>query len=450
MLVFVKNMARLVGVDKTMLTDIKKLLTLHNPLFGKKLDLNLSVVGIPRFLKYYRPISDTSVEVPIGALPDIVKKVGKNDVEIIDNRVSNLQPDYFSSLKFTGKLRDYQEDIVQACMSKTVGIIQSMTGSGKTAAFVALIIRRKEPTLILVNTLELANQTISSFTKFTNIKTSDIGFIGDQRFEVKPITIGLHQTMAKLADAKFSLIDERFGQVIADEVHIVGAKTYYRTMTHLSAKYKFGFSATPKRDDGLTDVIHFATGPTIHEVPKEKLTKVLITPSYKTIDTNYRYYLFSSQEYQEMITDMAEDRERNKLIADTWRKDYKGRSTIILCLRVIHLEILHRMFPKESVMLHSKMKKKDRAAALEKIISGEKTIVLSTYGLFSTGIDVPRLEVLMLAAPMKSEVKLKQAAGRLMRMCDGKTSAEIIDFVDKGVDLLKYQFYKRSRILKNL
>jgi superfamily II DNA or RNA helicase len=448
MLVFIKNMARLVGVESVMLRDIKNLLTLHNPLFGKKLDLNLSVVGIPKFLKYYRSISETSIEVPVGALPEILKKFDKKDIEIIDSRVSNLQPDYFSSLKFTGKLRDYQEDIIQACLPKTVGIVQAMTGSGKTIVFIALIMKRQEPTLILVNTLELANQTISSFTKFTNIKAADIGFIGDGRFEIKPVTVGLHQTMAKLEDNKFNLIDERFGQIIADEVHICGAQTYYRTMTHLSAKYKYGFSATPKRDDGLTEAIHFATGPTIHEVPKDKLTSVLITPSYKTIDTEYQYYLFNSQEYQEMITDMAEDVKRNKLIVDTWKKNYKGRSTIILCLRVAHLEILHKMLPKESVMLHSKMKKKDRASALEQIISGEKTIVLSTYGLFSTGIDVPRLEVLMLAAPMKSEVKLKQAAGRLMRMCKGKTSAEIVDFVDKNIDLLKFQYYKRGRILR--
>ena len=105
-------------------------------------------------------------------------------------------------------------------------------------------------------------------------------------------------------------------------------------MTNLSAKYKFGFSATPKRDDGLTDVIHFATGPKVHTVPKEELTDVLIKPTYRVINTDYNLYLFSPQDYQSMITDMAEDRDRNKLIVDTWKKDYNGKSTIMLGSRL--------------------------------------------------------------------------------------------------------------------
>lgn len=449
MIIILENMAKIIDVDKKFMSEIKDFLTLINPVFKKRLELKLSVLDIPKTLKYYRQISESSIEVPIGALQDILQIIN-SPVDIIENRVSNIQKEYFDNLQFTGKLRDYQEEIVNACMGETTGIIQAMTGSGKTAAFVALTIKRKEPTLILVNTIELANQTIQAFSNFTNLESNKIGFIGDGKFEVNPVSVGLHQTMARLPEAKFNILNERFGQIIADEVHIVGAKTYYNTMTNLSAMYKFGFSATPKRDDGLTAAIHFATGPTIHEVPKEKLTNILVKPSYTTIDTQYNYYLFSSQEYQEMLTDMAEDVERNNLIVDTWYNTYKGLSTIILTLRLTQLEILHNRFKKESVMLHSKMKKKDRKSALEKIISGEKQIILSTYGLFSTGIDVPRLEVLFLAAPMKSEVKLRQAAGRLMRMCKNKTSATIVDFVDVNVGLLKHQHYIRNKILKNL
>lgn len=221
-------------------------------------------------------------------------------------------------------------------------------------------------------------------------------------------------------------------------------------MTKLEAKYKFGFSATPKREDGMTPLIHFATGPTIHTVPKEKLESVLIKPSYRVIDTDYSFPLLSSSDYQFMISDLSEDATRNFLIAEYWKTNFSGKSTIMLCLRLSQLFALHKMFPENSVVLHSKMKKDDRKETMRLITSGEKEIVISTYGLFSTGIDVPRLEVLMLCAPIKSEVKLKQAAGRLMRMCEGKTSASIIDFADKNVDLLKYQFYKRQRILKNL
>jgi len=323
--------------------------------------------------------------------------------------------------------------------------------SGKTITFVALTLERKEPTLILVHTIELANQTVNAFAKFTNLKVEDIGFIGDGRWDVKPITVALHQTMAKLDSKRFDLINERFGQVIADEVHIVGAETYYNTMTHLSAKYKFGFSATPKRDDGLTDVIHFATGPKIYTVATELLEDVLVKPNVIRVDTTYHFPIFSSDEYQTLITDLSEDIDRNQLIVDTSNlPEYKDKTMCFLCVRISQVEALKNLIGKDAEILTSKMTKKQRKLVMEKLLDGRCKKIISTYALFSTGIDVPSLDLALLCAPLQAEVKLKQTAGRLMRKAPGKTSATMIDFVDTKVSLLKHQFYKRNGIYKKL
>jgi superfamily II DNA or RNA helicase len=101
-------------------------------------------------------------------------------------------------------------------------------------------------------------------------------------------------------------------------------------------------------------------------------------------------------------------------------------------------------------MLTSKMSKKERKVRMAQLVSGKKRIVVSTYALFSTGIDIPKLEVLFMCAPMRSEVKLRQSAGRLMRKAEGKTSASIIDFVDRKVGLLAAQSRKRANVLKKL
>jgi len=230
----------------------------------------------------------------------------------------------------------------------------------------------------------------------------------------------------------------------------VAANKYYATMNKLQSKYKYGFSSTPYRSDGLTDVIHFATGPTIHKVPMEKLKDVLIMPTYRRIDTNYYFPLFDTQEYQAMITDLSMDEERNRLILNTHKKDYKDKHCCFLCSRVEQVNFLAKALGEDAVALTARTKKKDRVAAMEALVAGTKKIVCSTYGLFSTGVDVPRLEVLFLCGPMKSKVVLRQTAGRLMRISKGKTSAEIVDFVDYRVDLLKHQFYFRNRIFKNL
>jgi superfamily II DNA or RNA helicase len=60
------------------------------------------------------------------------------------------------------------------------------------------------------------------------------------------------------------------------------------------------------------------------------------------------------------------------------------------------------------------------------------------------------LEVLFLAGPTRSKIKLKQSIGRIMRKSSKKKVPEIVDFQDMQVDLLKGQAYARNSIYKYL
>jgi superfamily II DNA or RNA helicase len=219
-------------------------------------------------------------------------------------------------------------------------------------------------------------------------------------------------------------------------------------MTSLTAKYKFGFSATPRREDGLTKVIFLAAGPKIHTVEEKKLENVLITPTFEEVKTDYYFPLFSTTEYQEMLNDLSQDANRNKLILEYATK-HKDKFVCILSSRLSQVEYLNKHI-KGSEKLTSKMNKKTRADVMKRLKEGKIKVIISTYGLFSTGIDFPSLEMLFLAGPIKSEIKIRQSAGRLMRKAKGKTSATIIDFHDHRVDLLHSQFLKRRRIIKKI
>lgn len=435
--------------------EIKQYLSIGNPFFGKKLSMGLSVWGIEQTLKFYSKDEDKNLVCPVGALPQILEFFYNKGLtyEIKDNRVSLSAADYFDKIKFNATLRKYQADIVSACLESTIGVIEAKTGSGKTLSFIKMVTDRKQNTLILVNTIELGRQTIAAFEKYTNLKDSegDFGFIGDGHYKVKPITICLLQSLQSIVDGhpeKLQEIQNYFGQVIADETHIIAAETYFAAISALPAKYKFGFSATPKREDGLTKVIFFATGPLIHKVPDEEVDPYLIIPTYEVVNTAANYPLISTTEYQDMITYLGLNEERNKLILERFAKD-PDTPSCFLCLRQAHVEYLHSKIPR-SVKLISSMGKKERAEAMRKLISGEAIHVVSTFALFSTGIDIPRLENLYLCAPMKSFIKLKQSAGRLMRKALEKSKALIIDFVDKKIGLLAGQAKKRKKILMNL
>jgi hypothetical protein len=60
------------------------------------------------------------------------------------------------------------------------------------------------------------------------------------------------------------------------------------------------------------------------------------------------------------------------------------------------------------------------------------------------GFDCPPLDTLFLAAPVSYKGKLVQYAGRILRPCDGKTTAEVRDYVDERTGVLASSLVKRA------
>jgi superfamily II DNA or RNA helicase len=422
--------------------QIKSNLVTENPNWVTAMSMGKSVWGLDQKLRFYKEVNGELI-VPIGFLSSL-KAIDPN-LTIVDNRYESKQN---IDLEYKDKefpLYSYQATAVDAMAATTNGVLCAITAAGKTVMACALIAKLAQPTLILVDTIELANQFTARLKTFTTVKK--VGRIGSGRFEVEPITVATLQTITRISDIELSAL--KFGVVIVDEVHIVPALTYSKAMGKLNSKRKYGLSATPERVDGLTKVIHWLTGPLIHHVPEADLADKIIKPSYCSIDTEYIYPLFDSSEYGNMITHMGTDVNRNNLILKTLA-NYPTQQCVLLCHRQEHVNTLQAQIP-GSVALLSSTKKKDREKIIKQLESGEKRIVITTWQLFHKGIDLAELEILLICAPTRSRVWLKQSAGRLMRVSK-KISKKplIVDFADKKVDLLKYQFYARRKVLQNI
>jgi superfamily II DNA or RNA helicase len=426
------------GYSEDEARQIKASLVAENPTWVSAMSLGKSVWGIQPKLKFYREENGTLV-VPVGYL-DTLKDVNPN-VVVTDNRFVTTPID----ITFKGTLYDYQQLAVDEMAKHTNGVLSAITAAGKTVMACALIAKIKQPTLILVDTIELANQFTERLLQFTDAK--EIGRIGTGQNIVKPITVGTLQTLARFTKAEIAGLP--FGCVIVDEVHVVPAVTYAYTIGSIPAQVKYGLSATPERGDGLTRCIFWLTGPLRHLVPTSSVSSKIVKPTYETVATTYTYPLFDSTEYGQMITDMADNTERNKLIVDTVAK-YPTQQCVLLCHRQEHVRKLVQALP-GSVALLSSTKKKERAEIMKQLQSGKKRIVVTTWQLFHKGIDLSELEILFICAPTRSKVWLKQSAGRLMRLSK-KIAKEpvIVDFIDKKIDLLRYQAYARKKVLTNL
>lgn len=68
----------------------------------------------------------------------------------------------------------------------------------------------------------------------------------------------------------------------------------------------------------------------------------------------------------------------------------------------------------------------------------ENIILIATYQIFSTGINIPKLKYVLFASPLKSKIKVLQSIGRSLRKYADKDGAIIYDLIDKCKHLQKH------------
>jgi superfamily II DNA or RNA helicase len=60
----------------------------------------------------------------------------------------------------------------------------------------------------------------------------------------------------------------------------------------------------------------------------------------------------------------------------------------------------------------------------------DNTIIVASYGTFSTGINIRNLHNIVFASPSKSRVRVLQSIGRGLRKSDNKVSVRVLDIAD--------------------
>lgn len=102
-----------------------------------------------------------------------------------------------------------------------------------------------------------------------------------------------------------------------------------------------------------------------------------------------------------------------------------------------------------SLVLYSKMGAKKRKAGIDAFRDGSLKCAIAT-SLADEGLDVPRANVLILAAAGRSASKAEQRTGRVLRTWGDKTHGTIYDFWDWQHPLLLNQSKARARVYSGL
>lgn len=453
MLIEVSNTLSVNNPTKELMTWCKKNLVIANPEYAKKARMNLWLGNTPKMLYLYEIRGDTLI-LPFGVLRSLPKSITDKAL-FVSEFATPIEVDYDTSVP----LYDYQEEAVNAMIAAKYGILQSAAGSGKTQMGIALAVKLKRRTLWLCHTLDLIRQSKERAELY--MSEDLIGTITEGKVSLgKGITFATIQTMCKLDLPQYR---DYWDCIITDEVHRVsGSPTavtqYQMVLNSLSARHKYGLSATVHRADGMIQATYALVGKVAYQVPDEavadKIMKVGIYPvgtgieiSREALNTD------GTLNYTKLITYLTGNRTRNELIASCIER----RPSLILSDRLNHLEELMSLLPedmqKDAVMVSGKMTSKAGKAKREQAISdmrsGRKKYLFATYSLAKEGLDIPCLERLYMATPQKDYAIVTQSIGRIARTFEGKADPIAYDFVDNIGYLVKSYKKRCSTYRKN-
>lgn len=441
MLITVSNTLTVAEPTKEMLMWCKRNLIITNPDYVKKARMSLWLGNTPKVLSLYEERGNELV-LPFGVLRSIPEDISDNAVFM-----SDFAPPVAVNYKAYVPLYDYQKTAVQAMINAKYGILQSAAGSGKTQMGIALAVRLERRTLWLCHTLDLIKQSKERAELYMNKDL--IGTITEGKVNIgEGITFATIQTMCKLDLTQYK---DYWDCIITDEVHRVsGSPTavtqYQKVLNSLSARHKYGLSATVHRSDGMIQATYALVGEIAYQVPDRDVADKIMKVGVSLVSTGVQISREAlntdgTLNYTKLITYLTEHQRRNRLIADS----IEQRPSLILSDRLNHLEELMRLLPadmrKDAVMISGKMTSKTgkakRIQALEDMRSGKKKYLFATYSLAKEGLDVPCLERLYLTTPQKDYAVVTQSIGRIARTFDGKENPIAYDFVDDIAYLVK-------------
>jgi superfamily II DNA or RNA helicase len=425
---------------------IQYALTIDNPKWIENDRMERWNGKTPRHIKCFEHYGNILL-CPRGFLPGILsiaKEYGEH-YEMVDNR-RTLPP---VKLNFYGELRDYQQNACSDVYSRDMGVLCAPTGSGKTVVALALIANRQQPALIIVHTKELLHQWCERIRSFLGI---DAGIIGDGKKQIgeSPITVAMIQTLYKTADH----VSPTVGHLIVDECHRTPNRTFTEAITAFNAMYLLGLSATPYRRDRLTKLIYWHLGPIVHKVDRSGLVKCgAITDFEVRIRvTDFETDLDPSTEYSQMLSQLCEDSERNRLIcADVSAETLSGNGSIlVLSDRKSHCEalkgILKNDYGLEPVILTGDIPHKDRQKIIGDLNQSKVKIMIATGQLIGEGFDCKGLSILFLATPIRFSGRVIQYMGRILRPAPGKNKAVLYDYVDSRIGVLNCSAKMRQKV----
>ncbi len=321
-------------------------------------------------------------------------------------------------------------------LKKTKALLISATGTGKTylSAFDAKEVNPKK-LLFVVHRLNIANAAMKSFEAiFGNSKTLGV-FSGDNREVDKDFIFSTIQTISKEEHLqKFE--PDFFDYIVIDETHRAGAESYQKILQYFEPKFLLGMTATPERTDGL-DIFKLFDHTIAYEIRLHKaMEEHMLSPFHyygvtditvdgTLLEENADFLKLTSNERVDKITKTAK----------FYGCDNGVLRGLVFCSSIEECKTLSNKFNAKgykTIALTGENSESDRSLAITNLESNnvdEKLDYIFTVDIFNEGIDIPKVNQVIMLRPTQSAIIFVQQLGRGLRKVDGKEYLTVIDFI---------------------
>ena len=386
-------------------------------------------VGLLSYIKQY--CSRNGIDY---TFEDGVEDERKIERAVVSGFVKSLKP---KSGGKSLKVRDYQIDAVHHAVSRHRALLLSPTASGKSLIIYSLVRYYKMMgvrTLILVPTTSLVEQMYTDFEDYgwsSGTYCQKI-YQGHDRKVTKDVVISTWQSLYKMPKKYF----EDFGCVIGDEAHMFKSKSLTGIMTKLhQCKYRFGLTGT--LDGTLTHrlVLEGLFGTTENIVTTKELIdrKTLADLTVKCIVLKHKN-IRERMTYAEELEYLATNEKRNNFIVNLLQH-LDGNTLCLFQLvekhgKPLYDQVQETITDRKTFFVYGGTDTSEREEIRGTVENEKKSIILASYGTFSTGINIRNINNIVFSSPSKSRIRVLQSLGRGLRKTDTKNSVLIFDIAD--------------------
>jgi len=376
-----------------------------------------------------------------GLVPRVVQFAEQRGYEVISHvpEVVGFGDDldeFLEDMELPFPLRDYQYEALKTALNQERGIIVSPTGSGKS--YIIYLLQRilSCKTLIVVPTIGLVTQMAKDFRDYGCTEEIHGIHAGKEKQSDARIFVSTWQSIFEMPESYF----EQFECIVVDEVHLAKAKSLTHIMESTpTTRYRYGFTGT--LDDcqahqlileGLFGNVSKVT--TTNElVAEDQLAPLKVKLCVLEYPEAARKQMRRVQ-YQDEVEFLVSDRARTEFIAQLV-KHLKGNTLVLFTLVEKHGRYLHQRIKevcnKKTVFFVSgEVDAETREDVRVTVEEEDNQVIVASFGVFSTGINIRKLHNIVFASAGKSKIRTLQSIGRGLRTHASKSHINIIDVVD--------------------